>query len=206
MNQLKGHERSCSRVEIQVPARSEGSSPAQLRAPSCTESLGQAPLQHLNLSVLSTKIPENKVYKDSSWNKAERSWLPETETGWIPCSWTGCYWQSPICVQGFGLRTALWRLEKDLIWTLKTLLGISPDRGLGSEPFHLCPSYEKELVFCVIVKSRLFTYLIILSWSDKSVDGSAPWKESLVYRFKTNYKKHVDLCIVLAKKLVQIFP
>ena len=64
MNQLKGHERSCSREEIQVPARSEGSSPAQLRALSSTESLGQAPLQHLNLSVLSTKIPENKVYKD----------------------------------------------------------------------------------------------------------------------------------------------
>lgn len=64
MNQLKGHERSCSREEIQVPARSEGSSPAQLRAPSCTELLDQAPLQHLNLSVLSTKIPENKVYRD----------------------------------------------------------------------------------------------------------------------------------------------
>lgn len=126
--------------------RSEGSPQAQLRAPSCTELLGQAPLEHLNLPVLSTKIPENKVYKDVT----RRFILPATEAGWTPCSWTGCYWRSSICVQGLRLRTALWKLEKDLIWTLKTLLGISPNHGLGS---HLCPSRGKELVFCVIEKS-----------------------------------------------------
>ena len=206
MNQLKGQERSCSREETQVPAEKQGLLP-KLRAPSCTELLGQAPLEHLNLPLLSTKIPENKVYKDVT----RRFILKQSREVLTARDWNG--------MDSLLLNRVL-LAEPYMcpgIWAQNCTLEIGKRPNLDPENTarHLSRSWVRKSLmslpweragFLCHWKVRLLTDLIILSWSDKSVDGSAPWRESLIYRCKTKYKKHVGLCIVLAKKVVQIFP
>lgn len=150
MNQLK-----VMRVAA-TGRRNEGSSPGPAQSSVTLEVTGPTHLDHLDLSVLSLKIFENKMY-----NEITRKFILRQSRGVLTArDWNGkeSLVLHRVLLAEFYTCTEIWtknctlEIGKGPNLDPVTLLSISPDCGLWSEPFHFVSLLWERVVFCVITK------------------------------------------------------